>query len=732
MFWISRGSGEVPPGGMAVENLWLWGQREPGAPNDRSASGFPMVRFVPVGLLAPAGAAESWLVNQEALQDDGLMPALDAAGDCWLPVPLKTGVRCRTVRMVAMGFEHCVIVTADSLMYSWGNGSKGQLGTGSMQAADTPQFITYPTDVLGVAAGEEHSACLIEGGECFTWGNAAGGRLGLGSCLTDGEQLSPKRVVISQTEVGRMVRYYNPHESALRSLFRWQYTLTSSVMRMGEFWLYMLCALSVMLLMDLSVVNLPEGVVHLDVWKLLSPQLSVTIFAVVFYNNQCYSRYMSLYSTCVDIDVNEKEFVSELLINFGYDPTLRNHVRQAAKFSLAAIFFFYLSMEDDRHLMTTWSVIQEKGLLTEAEVNSIRSFPGTTSNLLLHWCSAVVKDAVSQLRARGKPYTPPELSGISSRMYGIIDRIGACSLTVRSIQNMPVPFSYFHLLNILISFTVLATGIGSLILVEQYDAPSYCLAFFPYAVVTFVLLALRQLSGELADPFGTDDLDFPIADFMRHIYDNVVAMLVMADRYDPVESLQKGTGEFTPEMIKRPCEGPHAENPLLTAILQKQASRMQSLSAAHQGSGRKSWRRLIEDDGSDVAAYGPRNWKRPEDFEGAAKLVRWMDGGEIELKAKTIGASLEEEAAVVSATPQPPKAEEKKAATPAPAAPQDASCAASLQHIEQHMKKLLVCMSELKDSLAASAAPLEEKKKDVPGRTTVKKPKKQEEASKNE
>ncbi|CAJ1404849.1 unnamed protein product [Effrenium voratum] len=486
-----------------------------------------------------------------------------------------------------------------------------------------------------------------------------------------------------------------------------------------------------MLLMDLSVVNLPEGVVHLDVWKLLSPQLSVTIFAVVFYNNQCYSRYMSLYSTCVDIDVNEKEFVSELLINFGYDPTLRNHVRQAAKFSLAAIFFFYLSMEDDRHLMTTWSVIQEKGLLTEAEVNSIRSFPGTTSNLLLHWCSAVVKDAVSQLRARGKPYTPPELSGISSRMYGIIDRIGACSLTVRSIQNMPVPFSYFHLLNILISFTVLATGIGSLILVEQYDAPSYCLAFFPYAVVTFVLLALRQLSGELADPFGTDDLDFPIADFMRHIYDNVVAMLVMADRYDPVESLQKGTGEFTPEMIKRPCEGPHAENPLLTAILQKQASRMQSLSAAHQGSGRKSWRRLIEDDG-DVAAYGPRNWKRPEDFEGAAKLVRWMDGGEIELKAKTIGASLEEEAAVVSATPQPPKAEEKKAATPAPAAPQDASCAASLQHIEQHMKKLLVCMSELKDSLAASAAPLEEKKKDVPGRTTVKKPKKQEEASKNE
>eukprot|EP00435_Cladocopium_sp_Y103_P008989 s4010_g2.t1 len=89
-----------------------------------------------------------------------------------------------------------------------------------------------------------------------------------------------------------MVRYYNPHESAIISLFRWKFTLTSSVFQMGEFWLYMTCALVVMLLMDLNVVDFPTGVVNLDVWKLLSPQLSVTIFAVVFYNNQCYGRYM--------------------------------------------------------------------------------------------------------------------------------------------------------------------------------------------------------------------------------------------------------------------------------------------------------------------------------------------------------------------------------------------------------------------------------------------------------
>ncbi|CAE7405178.1 UVR8 [Symbiodinium natans] len=180
---ILTGTGEVPAGGMPHENLWLWGTKEIAAVGDRT--------------------------DLEAMmEDDGTMQTIDKGGNCWLPVPLKTGVRNRTVRSVAMGYEHCLIVTADSLMYSWGNGSKGQLGTGSMMPADTPQFITSPTDVLHVAAGEEHSACLIEGGACFTWGHAAGGRLGLGSCLSDGEQLIPKRVVIAATEL-RVIRGVN-------------------------------------------------------------------------------------------------------------------------------------------------------------------------------------------------------------------------------------------------------------------------------------------------------------------------------------------------------------------------------------------------------------------------------------------------------------------------------------------------------------------------------------------
>eukprot|EP00439_Symbiodinium_sp_Y106_P075014 s833_g14.t1 len=580
------------------------------------------------------------------MEDDGTVQTVDKGGNCWLAVPLKTGVRNRTVRSVAMGYEHCLIVTADSLMYSWGNGSKGQLGTGSMMPADTPQFITNPTDVLHVAAGEEHSACLIEGGACFTWGNAAGGRLGLGSCLSDGEQLIPKRVVIEATEgvlgrhtcadmllaragehllvdnlqsflaecrlmvaafkpccvgqAGKMVRYYYPHESALRSLLRWHYTLTSSVFAMAEFWLYLTAAGGVMFLMD----------------------------------------------TGYEIDVSAKQFVSELVIHFGDEPQLANHIVQASKYAMAGIFYFYLSMEDIEPMTDTWRVLQSKGLLTQADEDmaygnsvllckvffineqqiaqdAIREYPGTVFTLLLHWSSYIVKDAVRILRpnAGAKTYTPPELSALSNRMYNMIDNMASSALRVRtsplvSIQNMPVPFSYFHLLNILISLTVFATGIGCLILVEAHDAPSYCLAFLPYSVVTFVLLALRQLSGELADPFGKARK----GDFMRHIYDNVVALQTFSHHQTCPGAAADSLAAcefFIPGQIRHPCQDQKSER-------KEKTSWFASMLPAERRSRRSMAFKLLPEE--EAAAYGPRNWVTPEDLKGGERLAKWSEG----------------------------------------------------------------------------------------------------------
>jgi len=487
-----------------------------------------------------------------------------------------------------------------------------------------------------------------------------------------------------------------------------------------------------MLCMDLGIVHLPSGVVGLDIWKLLSPQLSITIFAVVFYNNQCYSRYMSLYSTCVDIDVAAKQFVSELLIHFGDEPQLSKHILQASKYCLAGIFYFYLSMEDDTpEMRESWEVITDKGLVTPEEKEMLKNYPGTTFTLLLHWSSYVVKDSIRILRAQQPPhFNAPELASMGNRMYTMIDAVAAAALRVRSIQNMPVPFSYFHLLNLLISSTVFATGIGCLILVEQEEASSYCLGFLPYMVVTFVLLALRQLSGELADPFGKDDLDFPIADFMRHIYDNVVAIETFSAKTRcPMLSMQLETGsEWTPDQVIRPCQGP-SQNKALTKLKERATTRAKPDRKSQQG-----FRLLLEP--AEVAAYGPRNWVKPEDFIGGLKLASWVERESVGAQGRGSGqdagdthpetVQLEPKAQMLGnaeGEKSPPKMEskEQKEPTPPAAGPSNSQDAqlSTLQRIETQMEQLVTCMSELAGNLKDIAQADPARKKEGQARTTV-------------
>lgn len=116
------------------------------------------------------------------------------------PRLLKEGFR-NSVRMIAIGLEHCLAITTLNVMYTWGSGSEGQLGNGSLKSVHFPQQVTRPTDVRHVAAGEKHSACIVQAGDSYTWGAAEGGRLGLGASLSEGLQLMPKQVRIPADHV---------------------------------------------------------------------------------------------------------------------------------------------------------------------------------------------------------------------------------------------------------------------------------------------------------------------------------------------------------------------------------------------------------------------------------------------------------------------------------------------------------------------------------------------------
>jgi alpha-tubulin suppressor-like RCC1 family protein len=74
--------------------------------------------------------------------------------------------------------------TREGLLYSWGSGEAGQLGLEECRDRNTPQLIEALAreKVMLLAAGGAHSLAVTKVGVVFSWGEGSHGQLGLGAC----------------------------------------------------------------------------------------------------------------------------------------------------------------------------------------------------------------------------------------------------------------------------------------------------------------------------------------------------------------------------------------------------------------------------------------------------------------------------------------------------------------------------------------------------------------------
>jgi len=111
-----------------------------------------------------------------------------------LPKKIKA-LAGRRVVAVSAGAAHSLALTADSAVWSWGDGVYGRLGHGDEQNQLLPKKIEAFAGqrVVAVSAGERHSLAITADGAVLTWGKGEGGCLvGHGEDLSN--QLLPKKV----------------------------------------------------------------------------------------------------------------------------------------------------------------------------------------------------------------------------------------------------------------------------------------------------------------------------------------------------------------------------------------------------------------------------------------------------------------------------------------------------------------------------------------------------------
>eukprot|EP00928_Gymnodinium_smaydae_P071504 TRINITY_DN55061_c0_g1_i1.p1 TRINITY_DN55061_c0_g1~~TRINITY_DN55061_c0_g1_i1.p1 ORF type:complete len:1219 (+),score=254.23 TRINITY_DN55061_c0_g1_i1:318-3974(+) len=102
-----------------------------------------------------------------------------------------------TVKLVAAGAHHSVIVTDEGRVFTFGDNNHGQLGLGDQKVKNLaePAALDVWTRHVGpiklVAVGDNHNMALAASGKLYTWGSNATGQLGLAML---GDQFAPKPV----------------------------------------------------------------------------------------------------------------------------------------------------------------------------------------------------------------------------------------------------------------------------------------------------------------------------------------------------------------------------------------------------------------------------------------------------------------------------------------------------------------------------------------------------------
>lgn len=235
---------------------------------------------------------------------------------------------------------------------------------------------------------------------------------------------------------------------------------------------------------------------------------AITTFFEVFYTNQCYQRYSHLYSSTTKLFNVAHHFLFEnRLVLHHKDPDSSWIIHG---WLVASTVLFFTDLQGG-----TTDIVLDKleagGLLRPAERQWLQGRPNDEERqlILLHWCSQVM------ISSTHKCHAP------SNTAKSQCDKL----LAYRSLQQeivttlqLPVPFQYFHILCVMISINLF---FWAYVMGVTYSI----FAPFVFSFAMLIFMGMMELASQLSDPFGEDEVDFPIKHWLGTFADHHHVML---------------------------------------------------------------------------------------------------------------------------------------------------------------------------------------------------------------
>lgn len=291
-----------------------------------------------------------------------------------------------------------------------------------------------------------------------------------------------------------MVYVYDPGAGLIRTVIHLSYTVVPCTILKLEFWLFMGIHILVIYLSRTGVLkgaDNKDSVLYVN-WEGIHIVTTMTTFFEIFYTNQCYSRYVALYHSTRTMMGHIHDFTFEMRTHFG--ETAHQHTRVATRFLMASVLLFFFEM--NAHVSEReWEELKSLALIDDDEKVFLEKLQDQEMSLVvLHWAASVARLGWLKSKAPANSLTSmlSKLLGVRGLQQALMDTL-----------NLPVPFQYFHLLNMMVGVNLLlwAYGLG---VAESIFSP---VVFF---FAQLIFMGMMELASQLSNPFGDDEVDFPV------------------------------------------------------------------------------------------------------------------------------------------------------------------------------------------------------------------------------
>ena len=267
----------------------------------------------------------------------------------------------------------------------------------------------------------------------------------------------------------------------------------------------------------------------MDSWKFsvgdMGLSITLQVFLLAFFSDQCYSRYLSYYDACCGMKGTLFNLSQLLATELDKFPGKR---WVALRYLVTSCMVTYMKVYDrpgvSRHFKEEeWHrlvqsearylghPIKIKGkevvcppLLLEEEVAVAKNHSGNDVVLFQTWAVKVVRDTFEEAGI--------ELANSATyqTFITLVQELRSKNASISNTLGLPIPFPYFHALILLMYVN------WGLLCIAFIDLDSHFSPVLLFLVI-FVSVGIREVAVSLVDPFGLDEVDFPIQQYMTEL-----------------------------------------------------------------------------------------------------------------------------------------------------------------------------------------------------------------------